>query len=520
MLAGQEMENKSQFISMFTEPYTVKNKLVGMPTGLTSVYDRTIRPDSPPPRAAIAASRDLKVTALDTLCHRDCAAALAKIHGRQTLLLSVYRDITKPVIEHWMTEILDMATNKGYPVLLCMDTNAHSEMFGPETNARGEALEDFLLEQGLFIENIGNTPTFETRRHSTFATSFIDLTASRDLHFTINDWHVDRSYNASDHNTIKFLAARTETEKVGIRPWSKADWHLFSDTLRQADYKIPEAMSMKKLDRLVQRMYSLLETALDAACPIITRESVVHKNHSSTDKHAIEKKKVSELYHRAKSSQKEDDWARYRLADKQFKKMCKTDRNKAWRKFKEALQSEKEMAALARLAQREERREINTLSKPDGSSTAPGEETIEYLAKTHFPAATTTRHVTYNNRRNLPLPDIQAKYKDWINTALISKALAGFEKKKSPGPDGIKPIIFEHLPPQFIALLETVYKSCIHLGYTPKAWKRTKVIFISKPGKDSYDKPKSFRPISLSNYFLKGLERLVGWNMDLSLIHI
>ena len=68
-----------------------------------------------------------------------------------------------------------------------------------------------------------------------------------------------------------------------------------------------------------------------------------------------------------------------------------------------------------------------------------------------------------------------------------------------------------------MTVLEIIYKSSIHLGYTPKAWKKTKVIFIAKPGKEAYDKPNSFRPISPSNYLLKGLERLVGWKMDLAL---
>ena len=72
---------------------------------------------------------------------------------------------------------------------------------------------------------------------------------------------------------------------------------------------------------------------------------------------------------------------------------------------------------------------------------------------------------------------------------------------------------------QFLEVLQVVYKSCIHLGYTPKLWKKTKVIYISKPGKESYDIPKAFRPISLSNYLLKGLERLVGWNMDKALVN-
>ena len=44
-----------------------------------------------------------------------------------------------------------------------------------------------------------------------------------------------------------------------------------------------------------------------------------------------------------------------------------------------------------------------------------------------------------------------------------------------------------------------------------------KVVFIPKIGKDKYDEPKSFRPISLTNYLLKGLERLCCWSMDIKL---
>ena len=59
-----------------------------------------------------------------------------------------------------------------------------------------------------------------------------------------------------------------------------------------------------------------------------------------------------------------------------------------------------------------------------------------------------------------------------------------------------------------------IYKACIELEYTPTPWKESKVVFIPKPGKDRYDKAKSFRPISLSNYLLKGLEKLCVWKME------
>ena len=54
----------------------------------------------------------------------------------------------------------------------------------------------------------------------------------------------------------------------------------------------------------------------------------------------------------------------------------------------------------------------------------------------------------------------------------------------------------------------------IKLHFTPTIWKDAKVIFIPKPGKTYYSTPKSFRPISLSNYLLKVLEKLLIWHTD------
>ena len=105
-------------------------------------------------------------------------------------------------------------------------------------------------------------------------------------------------------------------------------------------------------------------------------------------------------------------------------------------------------------------------------------------------------------------------YNDWINKDRVSKALTGFKAKKSPGPDGIKPIIFPFIPNSFLEQIVITYKACIALEYTPALWKESKVIFIPKPGKDNYNKAKSFGPISLSNYLLKGLEKLCVWKME------
>ena len=275
---------------------------------------------------------------------------------------------------------------------------------------------------------------------------------------------------------------------------------------------------MKKLDKMVTSLYSALYSALDKACPEKTVTPTAGKNCWAQDSHVRSKAHVSKLYSRAKKTARAADWEAYKEADKRFKKLCHRDRNRAWRLYKETIQSQHDMASLARLAQRQEGHSINVLKKPNGSTTLPGTDTIKLLTETHFPSATETKTITYNNKRNISSQQVNAKYSDWINPHLITQALAGFEKKKNPGPDGVKPLVFEHLPQEFILTLQHIYKSAIHLGYTPKEWRRTKVIYISKPGKQSYEYAKSFRPISPSNYFLKGLERLVAWNMDKALI--
>ena len=107
--------------------------------------------------------------------------------------------------------------------------------------------------------------------------------------------------------------------------------------------------------------------------------------------------------------------------------------------------------------------------------------------------------------------------KDWINEDLIIPAKSGFQAKKSPGPDELQPVIFPHLPKNILKYLEFVYKGCIAFSFTPTRWKITRLIFIPKPGKKAYNTAKAYRPINLSNYFLKTLERLAGWKMKIAI---
>ena len=206
----------------------------------------------------------------------------------------------------------------------------------------------------------------------------------------------------------------------------------------------------------------------------------------------------------------------YNSINAKYKKLCQSARKKAWNGHVADTDNIQKMAKLTKSLQQKQNLKVDVLTKEDGSVTAPGKDTLKELLGTHFPSAVISAAVDHGSPRSVGIPTdtIKEKYVDWVSEKLIVQALAKFDTKKSPGPDELKPIIFKHLPPNCIKFLSIIYKAALALHYTPSRWKETKVIFIPKTGKDSYKSPKAFRPISLSNYLLKGLERLCVWRMD------
>ena len=278
MLVGRGLEGGKQAIVMVTEPYTNRNRITGMPNGTKVIYDRKSN-NGQPPRAGIIASLDVNLTAMDSWCNRDCAVGLTRIGGAQTVLVSLYLDITLEVQPNWLDALMTMLEQKGFPVIMGIDSNAHSSLYGPSNNARGTAFEDFILQYGMQVENAGTTPTFETRRRDKHIQTHIDVTLSRGLTTPVRHWRVNTDYNASDHNTVLFEVESKQPEPDLIRPWSKADWGMMTSLLRQADYNIPKDMSMKKLDRLVDRTYTILDDALNKACPQIEVTPKIGQSH-------------------------------------------------------------------------------------------------------------------------------------------------------------------------------------------------------------------------------------------------
>ena len=334
--------------------------------------------------------------------------------------------------------------------------------------------------------------------------------------FTMKKLHnmVDKFYKI---NSVFYSVRHTMEEVPSTRPWAKANWDCFTKYLTKLALDFPETISDKKLEQQVSKLYRAINNALEVSCPMTkaTQRDIVNPWYTQ------EVKEMQEEVHKAYDAWKSGGrtaalWAAHMKIRKKYRRECRKQRKFHWQKVKMAKETPKEMSELLKLIQYKDKTKINCFKKGDGEITLPGAETGEFLMRHHFPNATEQKWVVYNHEK-IETENVKELFSNWINMEKLKSSLQGFDNKKSPGPDGLKPVIFQHLPDNVLNFLLLIYKSCIALEFTPKVWKVTKVVYIPKPGKTTYDQPSSFRPISLSNYLLKALERLCVWRMDFHL---
>ena len=163
--------------------------------------------------------------------------------------------------------------------------------------------------------------------------------------------------------------------------------------------------------------------------------------------------------------------------------------------------------------------QIGTLIKDDDTFTSSPEETLEELMTKLFPDCTGTDDTRpntenldeispiYRLNRRITIEEIDAITDD----KHIEVAIRGFDPFKSPGLDNISPAHMQKGFNIIIPYLQQIYKTSLMEGRPANQWLNTKVVFIPKPGKADYYHAKSFRPITLSSFVLKGLERIILW---------
>jgi hypothetical protein len=94
----------------------------------------------------------------------------------------------------------------------------------------------------------------------------------------------------------------------------------------------------------------------------------------------------------------------------------------------------------------------------------------------------------------------------------VEWAIDSFAPYKSPGVDGIFLALLQQAREVVIPYLVRIFHACLATGYVPVIWRQVKVVFIPKPGRNTYSGSRDYRPISLTSFYSKLLR---GWSIDI-----
>ena len=102
----------------------------------------------------------------------------------------------------------------------------------------------------------------------------------------------------------------------------------------------------------------------------------------------------------------------------------------------------------------------------------------------------------------------------FINKKSARYYINKFDNKKAAGMDRVRPIILKNLSEKALDRLVIILRASFVLSYTPSEWQMARVALVPKKDKDDYNSPKSFRPISITSFIFKVLEKMVKGEIE------
>ena len=174
-------------------------------------------------------------------------------------------------------------------------------------------------------------------------------------------------------------------------------------------------------------------------------------------------------------------------------------------------------ARLAKIMRRNETVQLSNVLRPNGQFTESYVETMNCLLDTLSPGS---REANYSKAAEQPndntavLPTHDEIVSSICSLEKMERAINKFLPFKTPGPDGIYPVLLQKGWNSIRNIYQTIFQMCLKYSYVPKVWKEGTFIFIPKPGKQNYHEVKSFRMITLTSFQLKWLERLLLYHFN------
>ena len=501
------LSSKQPFVVLIQEPYFYKGTIPYLKS-YGKLHHSTAKDGC---RASILTSPHLMAWCVNENLSCDVCACAIVTDDRMLYVVSAYHDITLFPVMQELEAILN--SNPRSPVIIGSDTNAHSTTWGCDrNNTRGDQLEEFIANQSLSIANVGRQPTFVTSA----AQTIIDVTLTNmPASSRIFNWRVNDSASCSDHKYIEFefswLVLTTGESKFNFR---KGIWTNLSHVLPYWKDEGDLPPDKDHIDQEGEQIILDIKEGIRKVCPTTTRYTprpALPKWWTSSLTKLREKFRIADRKWRNTGSDEELEAKLEARREYQFQ--SRKEKREAWRRFCSDIESTPDTSRITKMLKPKPFTEIGLLRRTDGTHARTPLDSVDLLLATHFPDSTLVEGEewdapgTPNGLAGLDVDSV-------ISLDKVRSVFRDFSPYKAAGEDEIPPIALQNLDLPYYTRLQNLYVAILRAGYTPTAWRRMKVIFIPKPGKDDYGHPKAYRPISLSSFLFKGLEKLLQWHLQ------
>lgn len=497
-------------VALIQEPWLYKGKVGGLGEARGElIYDY----NSDNVRACIFVKTELHALKLTNLCFRDQAAIKLKLHmaGTETeaVLASTYLpyDSIQPPPSDELRLLEQHCRLSNQQMIVGMDANSHHTTWGStDINRRGENLLDFIISKNLEILNQGNEPTFMTKTRK----EVLDITlASPRIKPQITRWQVSKEPSLSDHRHVYLEISEIARRMEVCRDPRRTCWEKYRESLSvKSQNIIKELKNSTDIELAASQLQEAIVTSFHENCPLIKKDT--RKDTSWWNKDLLElRAKTRSLFNRAKKTGK---WEEYHATLTTYNTQIRKAKKDSWRKHCQEVENTTEAARLQKILSKDPANPVGTIKKPNGNYTSSGRETLQILMQTHLPESSETEII-----ENLPTstcPNSRARKEDWsiakeiITYEKIEWAIDSFDPYKAPGPDEINPALLQQGKDIIIPQLCRLLRASLATGYIPLTWRKARMVFIPKPGKD-YSQARAFRPITLSSFVMKTIEKLI-----------
>ena len=152
-------------------------------------------------------------------------------------------------------------------------------------------------------------------------------------------------------------------------------------------------MTERRLEKCLDSYYTTINKSLDKACPKKAPKTKDKNNPWRTKQLTEHRRIVNRLYKRRLHN--EECMQEYKQEEKEYRKACLKAKQTDWKQGVEKQSSLESINKLRKILEFNNKQTLGILLKEDGSYTEPGQDTLDYLLKTHFPAITDTQPTEY-----------------------------------------------------------------------------------------------------------------------------